>query len=262
MTQLKINFKLQELDKVAPFGGEPDLRLHWFGLTDSLLWINIGEHTIYEYTQEALDYWETNIRYNNYQLSRFLEDFFYTFRYINESIPSEFYHNIEEFCYRTDQWIESHFDDDDDIFDKFYDEKYTPLTDWYYERCFDSGHLVGGPHIGCFRHHEKIKIVWESDYKLESGSSIWTSPRGVSELYYDDFVLSVSDFLDSFFAAMDMQVEKAVAKDWGKITIDKKRLVEENEERKESFYLQLSYLKQNPANNTDWQKIIAIFNEL
>lgn len=261
MKQLKINFNLQEPDKIAPFGEKPDFSLHWFGLTDGLLWINAGEQTIYEYTKEAHDYFGTDIRYNDYQLARFLEDFFDTFRYINESIPLEFYNGIEEFSTKTMRWKESHFNDDDDLFDRFYDEKYIPLTEWYHERSFDSGHLTGGPYIGCFRHNEKIKIVWESDYRLESGNSIWTSPKGVFELYYDDFFLSVSEFLDCFFAAMDEQVKQAVAKDWGEITIDKSRLVAEHKKRKQNFYLQLSYLNQNSANNTDWKKIISIFNE-
>lgn len=261
MSKLKINFKLQELDKIAPFGEEPDLRLHWFGLTDGLLWINADDRTIYEYSQEALDYFGTDVRYNDYQLSRFLEDFFGTFRYISESVPSELYDSIEKFDVQAEQWKESHFDDEDDVFFRFIDEKFLPMTGWYYERSFDSGHLVGGPYIGCFRHDENIKIIWESDYKLESGNSIWTSPKGVYELCYDDFVLSVRVFLERFFAAMDKQVENAVARDWGRIAIDKKRLVTENEERKEGFYRQLAYLKDSP-NNTDWQGIIARFREM
>ena len=44
---LKINFQLQELDKVMPWG----TNMHWFGLTDGLLWINVGEQTIYEYNE-------------------------------------------------------------------------------------------------------------------------------------------------------------------------------------------------------------------
>lgn len=262
MTKLKINFQLQELDKIAPFGKAPALSLHWFGLTDGLLWIDVGQQTIYEYTPEAQNYFGRNIRYNDYQLSRFLEDFFYTFGYISESVPFRFYNSIEDFYTRAIQWKESHFDDDDDTFDRFYDEKYEPLTDWYHDRSFDSGHLVGGPYIGCFRHNDRIKILWESDYKLEDGHNLWTSPKGVFELYYEDFVQAVNEFLDEFFIAMSKQVKMALAKDWGEISLDKKRLVTEHEERKETFYRQLSYLKKQSANKTDWQKIIGIADEM
>lgn len=262
MTKLKINFQLQELDKIAPFGEAPALSLHWFGLTDGLLWIDVGRQTIYEYTQEAQNYFGRNIPYNDYQLSRFLEDFFYTFGYISESVPSRFYNSIEDFYSTAIKWKESHFDDDDDTFDRFYDEKYEPLTDWYHDRSFDSGYLVGGPYIGCFRHNDRIKILWESEYKLEDGNNLWTSPKGVFELYYEDFVQAVNEFLDSFFAAMGKQVEMALAKDWGEISLDKKRLVTEHEERKETFYHQLSYLKKQSAEKTDWQRIIGIADEM
>lgn len=82
---------------------------------------------------------------------------------------------------------------------------------------FDSGHLTGGPLIGCFRHEDRIKIYWDSDYTLDNGNSIWTSPKGMVELKYEDFIIEVERFFHSFFMAMDKQVELAVLKDWGKV---------------------------------------------
>jgi hypothetical protein len=71
-----INFKLKELDKMAPWGQEPELSLHWFGLTDGDLWLIFGNQTIYEYSKEAMDFWGSKpTPYNDYQLSRFIEDF-------------------------------------------------------------------------------------------------------------------------------------------------------------------------------------------
>ena len=77
MNRFKINFQLQELDKVMPFGE----RLHWFALTDGLLWIDAGTQTIYEYSEAAQAYFGSDIKYNDYQIARFLEDFFGIFRY-------------------------------------------------------------------------------------------------------------------------------------------------------------------------------------
>ncbi len=75
MSQFKISFKLQELDKIVPFGSKPNQSLHWFGLTDGLLWIDVNGQTIYEYTQEAQEYFDNQVNYNDYQIARFLEDF-------------------------------------------------------------------------------------------------------------------------------------------------------------------------------------------
>lgn len=158
MNRFKINFQLQELDKIIPWGEEPNLSLHWFGLTDGQLWIDVGTRTIYEYNEDARNYFGIPVKYNDYQLSRFLEDFFGTFRYVGKSIPIELYNGIDEFDSKTEKWKECHIDEEDEIFDRFYFDEYWELYEWRSNRSFDSGHLVGGPYIGCFRCGEKIKI--------------------------------------------------------------------------------------------------------
>lgn len=261
MNKLKINFQLQELDKIAPFGKKPNFSLHWFGLTEGLLWIKIGEQTVYEYTQEAQDYFGTSIRYNDYQISRFLEDFFQTFRYVGESIPEELYQSLNEFDEKMEKWKACHIDEEDEAFDKFFFDEYCALGEWRWDRTFDSGHLVGGPCMGFFRCGEKIKILWESNFKLDSGNSIWTSPEGSFEMPYDEFVLSVTDFFNSFFIAMDRQVENAVMKEWGSISLDKQRLLKENNERKSGFLRDISYLTVSDE-STDWNKIKVLYSRM
>lgn len=266
----KINFQLQELDKIIPFGKERDC-LSWFVLTDSLLWITAGEGTIYEYSKAALEYskaaleqwkeYENNPKYNDYQLSRFLEDFSYTFSYVRESIPRYLYDIAGDFRRLTDSWKESHFDDDDEAFDKFYDNEYTSLTEWFYERIFDSGHLIGGPLIGCFRCGDMVKIYWESDYLLEGGESIWAYPKGVYELPYSEFIAEVKGFFHRFYSEMDRQVELALEKDWGSVELDKKRLSEENAERKIGFNKQIDFLSKD-CEQTDWEKVRAAYEKM
>ena len=255
MNKLKINFQLQELDKIAPFGSEKALSLHWFGLTDALLWINAGRQTIYEYTEEAQNYFSHPIRYNDYYLARFLEDFWGTFRYVGESIPKELYNIINEFEVKVDDWKSHHLDCEDALFDQFYDNEYSKLIDWYCDRSFDSGHLIGGPNIGCFRCEDRIKIVWNSS------SNIWVSPKGIFEISYDTFILSVTEFINSFFVEMDNQVNNAVFKDWGDIFLDKKGLVSEHNKRKIDFYQKLSLLK-NTQESSDWDQIMMIYAKM
>ena len=47
----------------------------------------------------------------------------------------------------------------DEFYFGIYDELYDPVT----LRNFDSGHLIGGPVIGCVRYEDKIKIYWRSN---------------------------------------------------------------------------------------------------
>ena len=258
----KINFQLQEIDKIVPWGNQNDY-MSWFGLTDARLWINIGDNTIYEYAQEAREFWNCkDLKYNDYYLTRFLEDFSETFIYIRESIPKYLYDTIEDFMKLTDTWKEADFYESDAMFDTFYDNEYEPLAEWFYNRMFDSGHLVGAPYIGCFRHNNTIKIYWESDYVLENGKSIWTAPKGIFEMEYEDFVSEVERFFKSFFLAMDKQVQLAINKDWGKVHLDKKRLVEEHKERKDGFLQCIGFLSHDKYDVTDWEKVRQSYTKM
>ena len=96
MSGFKINFVLRDIDKIVPWGEKRDY-LSWFGLTDSDLWIKAGDKTIYEYSGAARKFWECDIRYNDYQLSRFLEDFSRIFEYVRESVPPKYYDIIGGF---------------------------------------------------------------------------------------------------------------------------------------------------------------------
>lgn len=258
----RINFELQQLDKIVPWGEEHPI-LHWFGLTDGLLWINAGEGTIYEYSHAAVEYWGLKeTPYNDYQLSRFLEDFSEIFRYVVESIPFQLYEHIEDFIILAHKWNEQHWDLEDEIFDAFYDNEYLTLITWYLDRVIDSGHLVGGPHIGFFRCENKIKIVWNSDYTLENGESIWKTPTGIYEIDYHDFVKEVERFYHDFYNKMNQQVENAVLKDWKNVEIDKKRLKEENVQRQEIFNQAINMLKQENGNKTDWENMMLIYDKM
>ncbi len=242
MSKFKINFELKTtLDEIAPFGEEGSYSLSWFGLTDGLLWITAGDKTVYEYSDAARKAWD-NIQYNDYYLSRFLEDFSDVFGKISQPISKELYDSVEDFEERSEKQLAQLFDNEDDPeFDRLYDE-HLEKSAWLNDRVFDIGHLIGGPHIGCFCCEDKLKFYWNGDAPLESGESIWTAPHGSFEMPYCDFVAEVKRFLADFYEKMDEQVRRALEKNWGDIKVDKEYLVRENAERKIGFDQKLSLL--------------------
>lgn len=260
-----INFKLKELDNILPWGQEPELSLHWFALTDGDLWLTFGNEIIYEYTKEAIDYWGNKpTPYNDYQLSRFIEDFTDLFYKIRETIPKDFYNltkDLKKFQSDAKKWLDLN-DDEEDIDNVFYYEKYDNLVSWTYERTFDSAHLIGGPYLSFFRSNNNVRIVWDTEHILENGISLWTAKDGSFEMAYSDFVDKIKTFGQSFFAAMDKQVELAVAKEWGNIKIDKQRLVEEHKERKDEFFSTLLLLDQETTDKTNWTEVEQLFNRM
>lgn len=240
MSKFKINFELKtDLDKIAPFGEKGSYSLSWFGLTDSLLWITAGDKTVYEYSDAVRKAWG-DIQYNDYYLSRFLEDFSDIFGNISQPISRELYDIIEEFEELSQNRLED-IPDDDPEFDRLYDE-YLEKRAWFSDRIFDSGHLKGGPIIGCFRCEDRLKFYWNGDAPLEGGESIWTAPHGSFKMPYCDFAAEVKRFFAEFYEKMDEQVKRALDKDWGEIAVDKEYLVRENAERKIGFDQKLSLL--------------------
>jgi len=260
-----INFKLRELDKISPWGEGLELSLHWFALTDGDLWLTFGKDTIYEYSKEAMDYWgNKSTLYNDYQLSRFIEDFTELFDKIRETIPDELYDqtkDLKKFKSNAKKWLDINDTDENDVSD-FYFEEYDKLISWTYQRTFDSGHLIGGPHLSFFRRNDKVRIVWDTEHILENGINLWTAKDGCFEMDYSDFVNKIEVFGQSFFAAMDKQVELALTKEWGNIKIDKQRLVEEHKERKDEFFSTLRLLNEESSVKTNWIEVEQLFNRM
>lgn len=254
MSGFKINFRLQELDKVMPFGGEDSFWIHWYALTDGFLWIEAGEQTLYEYSEAAHGYFHGCPQYNDYQVARFVEDFTSKFKYVSESVPEWLFEKAEHIRQEAYEWKQYHIDDPDDVFDVFYDNEFSKLIEWHQKRSFDTLHLVDGPYISIVRCGDHLKLMWDSDCTTELGCSVWTAPNGLYEMKYCDFVSAATEFLNNFIEAMDRQVEAALIKDWGDISVDKKGLVNNHAENKSRYYDALSCLM-NDKKSEDWSVI-------
>lgn len=260
-----INFKLKYIDEIVPIGQEPNQRLSWFWLTDGELWLDFENEIIYEYSDEAIYYFgNKSTSYNEYYLVRFIEDFTNLFGKINESIPEKFYsltEDLEKFKTESENWFSIHDTDENENTDFYFDEYYKLLS-WINERTLDSAHLIGGPNLFFFRKNDQIKIIWEAEYTLENGISLWTVKDGFCEMNYHDFVNEIKLFGEDFFNKMDNQIELALSKDFKNIHIDKKRLVEEHQERKEDFWNAFKMLKQESVNKTNWTDIEQTYNSI
>ncbi|WP_130736354.1 DUF5984 family protein [Flavobacterium sp. J27] len=261
-----IHFKLKEFDKITPVGREPNLYLSWYWLTEGDLWLTFGDATIYEYSRDAMHYFGNKpTPYNDYYIVRFLEDFTTCFEKISQNIPNEFYQlteDITQFKSDVQSWLNL-YETDDEVYSDFYFEEYDKLISWLqYERTFSSAHLIGGPKLYFFRNKEKIRIVWESEYNLENGISLWTAKDGSFEMTYLDFVNEVRQFGQNFFNAMDLQIEQTLSKEWEAILVDKEKLVEEHRERKMEFNENLQFLEHDSADIIDWTEIEKLYQRM
>lgn len=255
-----INYILKKYELIIPWGDE-EKYLHWFGLTDGLLWIDVGDAVIYEYKEPHPDSFGTQIKYNDYQLIRFLEDFLALSSAISEPIPKSLYDSIDIMVDDFEALKSKYIDKSDDEFDSFYDAYYLPLSKWYYNRCMDSGHLVCGPHIGFFRCDDKLKVVWNSD-PMDNGAELWKYPCGSYEMPYLEFVSEVSRFIKKFTCDMDKQVADVVKNGISGVYVDTDALMHENVHRKETFMDQVKSFHATSIQETDWKRVLALYNRM
>ncbi|MDE6677703.1 MAG: hypothetical protein K2K02_01560 [Ruminococcus sp.] len=262
MKDFSINFKLKNINDIQPWG---DNTIHWFALTDGTLYIQVGEEKIYEYSDSARDFFKDDIKYNDYYLARFVTDFTKIFRFIREPIPEILYDNIDKFEDMTDLWKNMYIDKPDDVFNEFYFGEYNTLTEWYYmQHTLDSGHLVGGPHISFFRYGDKIKIMWKTydNAVLENGQNIWTSPNGVYEISWNDFIKEVEAFYWKFRLKMDSRTVYIYKHGLTHAQIDIKQLLHSNSDNIVAFRQNLALLFSDDYEKTDFKQILALYDKM
>ena len=253
-----INFELKHIDETQPAGTDAELYMSWFWLTDGYLWLNLADSTLYEYSKDALKYFGIKTSaYNDYPIVRFIDDFTELFKVINESIPDDIYQlteNLSQFLNDSQRWLDIN-DTDEEEYSDFYFEEYDNLISWTYNRSFGSAHLIGGPRFSFFRNKDKIRIIWETEDKLENGIQIWTAKNGNIEISYTEFISQVKEFGNRFFTQMQDKVEIAVQKDWKDIQIDKKGLIKEHKERELDFWNQFTLLESDSTTKTNWKQV-------
>jgi hypothetical protein len=251
-----IHFQLHTVDQVALWGDAPG-SIHWFGLTDGLYWLRFGETTLFEYSDTLLSHWKSEVRYVDYHIIRLVEDLSELFAAIAEPMPEHFYERVKtpeaihQFFDQIDQWRDdnSKSDEWDEI-----DERHSEMGIWVWDRRLDTGYLNYQPKIYFWRVADKLHLTWITDAMTEECIPVWSAKNGGYSMDYQEFVAQVEDFGHRFFDAMALQVQNAIAKDWGEVEIDKPALLEEQKTRKETFAQYLALLKNSP-HKTDWNKL-------
>lgn len=253
-----INFKLKHPDNIIPWGDAPDTSMHWLGLTEGEYWLDVNKATLYEYTTGVSKEGEDS-PYVEYQVYRLVEELASLFEAIAEPVPDAFYTIAKStnYLYRyyaaALEYLENRSDDHN---------SYEKTIEWIYSRTLIAEHLTSGPGISFFRNRNHISIVWKADHLAGTRTHVWTAQNGEIEMEYDTFIKEMEDFGNRFFAAMDTQVQIAVAKDWGATQINKERLVQEQQEKRAAFQEKLALLKSEPTKHTEWDMINGLVTKM
>ncbi len=228
-----IQFELNPLGKVIPWGGPGNHSLHWFGLTDGRYWINAGDATLFEYSEQVRR--AESDRYCDYQVARIFENITEMLPTILDPIPPDLVKYVSGESGRAwmetqDSWGERNLTADagDEAWDVWH--RATLLLNG---RSLDSTYLTPSASILMWSDDTDVHIEWENADKVINGELAWSAVRGSVHLPRATFVEEVRAFHARLFEQMTSRIEQvasgALHPD---IQIDLPGLIAENEQRR------------------------------
>jgi len=259
-------FKLKPLQEVMPWGEEPELNLHWFGLTDGIYYMNVGEEQLFRSSKEILLHWkkeypdlDINLAYVDYQVVRLYEDLLEILADVMQAIPAELQHFVKSKqsyeCWEKELWDIFNSTEDEEIEDLYY-----LATEWW-NRCrsLSTMHLNNGPNIWLWRAESTIYIRWNNESMKIDGIQPWTAVRGEFVLSLEEFEEEVRDFHHRLMAEMVQRIEQLKSNNpIPHVKIDLASLEKEHDERK----ISLEHALNNTPCVNNWDEVIEATNKL
>ena len=253
------NYALRNIEEVVPWGDS----LHWFGLTDGVYFMKVGEQTLFESSEEALQLWKKEYpsidlsqHFVDYQVVRLYEDMLDILPSILEPLP----HNVFDLISspeREKHWysqLHNQYDRADESNNEWFDAYYE-VTGWWGARHLSTMHLCNAPKIVFWRVDNQIYIRWDNTENIDDGVAVWTATTGQISMTVDEFLNELHLFHNRLMNDMKERVERISTNNpIPQVKIDIPRLIEEQKERERSLDLFL----QQPAQATNWERIIDL----
>jgi hypothetical protein len=252
-------FKLKDLRDVLPWGEGPDQYLHWFGLTDGIYFLNVGNDQLFRASELILRYWSKQCNsidldqpYVDYQVVRLYEDLLDILPDVLDPVPAVVNTLIEtssaQMNWRSGFGWYFEADENDEL-----DDLYSQATEWWSFRKLSTLHLTQGPDIWFWRINDTIRIRWDNKQKDIDGIQPWTAISGQYDFTLAVFMQEVESFHSRLMNEMSNRID-VLLKDnpIPDINIDFHGLTKEHDERKTSLE---SALKRGPQ-KTDWDQVL------
>ena len=253
-------FKLRPVEQVQPWGGPADPNLHWFGLTDGEYWIQLGDHKLFEYTDDAQTRSGVS-RFCDYQVVRLLEDVLDLAPYALEPIPEELrrYIALDEASAWGHFWSKwcatiDERDASEEMLDLLED-----AGSWLGRRKLDSLYLTPSTNVVMWSDADSVHIQWDNRGKLLNGCQAWSALFGTWSISRAAFRAEVLDFHERLVEQMAQRVSQVAQGALSEhVRVDIEALRREQHAREQSIDRVLGL----PAPPTDWSAVGAAIKEL
>jgi uncharacterized protein DUF5984 len=226
------NFTLVPLHEIKPWGEPGHESLHWFGLTDSQYWIEVGATRLLEYSEGARRAGAG--QFCDYQAVRLYEDIVDLAPYVLEPIPSDLAPLIADGAQRRtlgriSAWCDAH--------SELVDDRYWSVVDhgstWIGKRQLDTAYLTPSADILMWSDESLVHIEWDNQNKFFGCTGAWTARFGKYSLSRQDFIAECHSFHERLMHAMSERIKHVAAGALLRaIQVDIEGLVREHEQRR------------------------------
>lgn len=256
------NFNLTPLKDVQPWGQQGEKHLSWFGLTDGEYWVQVGDKTLFEYSEDACRHFHCGSRrYCDYQVVRLYEDLMAIAPYVLEVVPDKLIpYILREDC-RDWQTLSGRLletKEDDAAIDDYW-EVIEAAFRWVENRRLDTLYLSPSANIYFWSDATHVHFEWDNREKLVNGVPAWTALYGTYCLSREEFIAEVKSFHTRLMEQMGDRVKQVLAGALSPdIAIDLDWLQREQKERSRS----IDGVFLGPSTATDWQAVQSAINEI
>lgn len=199
-----VEFALTPLEAIEPWGTPPDLRLHWFGLSDGCYHLELGDVRLLEYRQEPG--WP---RYVEYQLARLHEDLLEMLPHVLQPIPAGVVALLPEGSLgAASRTISAKYADTKNRGDDL-DSAMEAIR----VRALDSLYLQPGFGVWMWSFGTTVVVEWDNRDRIVEGRPAWTASVGRHELDRSSFLSELQSFDQRLMAAMDERIQ-AIGREW------------------------------------------------
>lgn len=259
-------FKLKELSEVFPWGVGENMHLHWFGLTDGIYYMNVGEEQLFRSSDEFLKHWRKkhqniieNDVYVDYQVVRLYEDILEKLVDILQPVPLSLNQVVKTQKMQKD-WEALLWNIYESTEDKEIEDLYEIATGWWnYYRSISTMHLHQGPNIWMWTHADTVHIRWINESCSIDGIQPWSTVQGEFILTVEEFKTEVESFHERLMEQMSHRIQLIKNNNpIPHIKIDIQSLENEHEERQQTL---IKALEATP-NIKSWDRVIEAIEKL
>jgi Family of unknown function (DUF5984) len=257
-------FELDPIENVQPWGESPNERIHWFGLTQGIYRLKVGNEYLLNYTDEFTDYISKNHpqiyykgTYVDYYVVRIWEDLIDLLPTILEPVPKDLQHFFKSDYKVQKTWFEkvNEWEEKAESQKTQTNDEISNICDaaiyWIQNRQLECWYLSPPAKIWFWADENDVIISWDNADTIVEGFQVWSAKRGNFRINRDEFIAELKQFDKKLFAEMEKRVD-IICKTWNnnKVSINFEQLKGEQ--------IQRATLMENHLNfntKTDWRTV-------